>query len=558
MSIVAPNSQSAAGLEPQALTQAWSVFDAAAQKAAAVRIVDLFAAEPERLARLTLEAAGLTLDLSKQAFTAEGLAAALDLARAANVEGARGRLFEGFAVNTSEHRAVLHPALRAADGAHYMAAGEPVSAEVETTRAKMKALADGVASGAVKGATGEAFRAIVHIGIGGSDLGPRLVWEALRPVDAPIDLRFVANVDGAEISQALHGLDPRSTLIVVVSKTFTTLETLANAEIARAWLQATLGADGARAHFAAVSAAPDKAVKFGVDANQVFAFADWVGGRYSIWSAVGLSCAIALGWEAFDGFLKGASAMDAHFVEAPLERNAPVMMGLAQIFNRNGLGRSIRAVVPYAQKLRLLPAFLQQLEMESNGKRVTREGQPVLRATAPSVFGDAGTNGQHAFFQLLHQGTDIIPVDIVLVAKPDAPETGALIGMQAKLLANGIAQAEALMVGRTEADVRAELEAKGGEPDEIDTLAPQRTFPGNRPTTSIVLEQLTPYALGALIALYEHKTFVEGVIWRINSFDQWGVELGKTLAVRILGELEGGASLAHDPSTLALIERLKG
>jgi glucose-6-phosphate isomerase len=250
--------------------------------------------------------------------------------------------------------------------------------------------------------------------------------------------------------------------------------------------------------------------------------------------------------------------MDAHFVEAPLERNAPVMMALAQIFNRNGLGRSIRAVVPYAQKLRLLPAFLQQLEMESNGKRVTREGMPVLRATAPSVFGDAGTNGQHAFFQLLHQGTDIIPVDIVLVARPDTPETGALVGMQAKLLANGVAQAEALMVGRSEAEVRAELEAKGGEPGEIDALAPQRTFPGNRPTTSIVLDQLTPYALGALIALYEHKTFVEGAIWRINSFDQWGVELGKTLAVRILGELEGGASLAHDPSTLALIARLKG
>jgi glucose-6-phosphate isomerase len=544
-------------LEPQALSRAWSAFDVTAQKAAALRIADLFSAEPGRLQALTLEAAGLTVDLSKQAFTADGVAAALDLARAADVEGARGRLFEGFAVNTSEHRAVLHPALRAPDGAHYIAAGEPVSAEVEATRAKMKALADGIACGAVRGATGECFRAILHIGIGGSDLGPRLVWEALRPVEAPIDLRFVANVDGAEIGQALHGLDPRSTLVVVVSKTFTTLETLANAQIARAWLQETLGEDGARAHFAAVSAAPDKAVAFGVDEGQVFAFADWVGGRFSIWSAVGLSCAIALGWTVFDGFLQGASAMDEHFVEAPLDRNAPAMMALAQIFNRNGLGRSIRAVVPYAQKLRLLPAFLQQLEMESNGKRVTRDGQPVLRATAPSVFGDAGTNGQHAFFQLLHQGTDIVPLDIVLVAKPDTPETGGLVGMQAKLLANGIAQAEALMVGRSEAEVRAELEAKGIEPGEIDALAPQRTFPGNRPTTTIVVDRLTPHALGALIALYEHKTFVEGVIWRINSFDQWGVELGKTLAVRVLGELEGGATRAHDPSTMALIARLK-
>jgi glucose-6-phosphate isomerase len=545
-------------LEPQVLSRAWGAFDAAAQKGAGLRIADMFSHEPDRLAALTLDAAGLMLDLSKQAFTAEGVAAGLDLARAADVEGARGRLFEGFAVNTSEHRAVLHPALRAADGAHFMAVGEPVSAEVEATRAKMKALADGIACGEVRGATGEPFRAVLHIGIGGSDLGPRLVWEALRPVEALIDLRFVANVDGVEIAQALHGLDPRSTLVVVVSKTFTTLETLANAKIARAWLQETLGPDGARAHFAAVSAAPDKAIAFGVDEDQVFAFADWVGGRFSIWSAVGLSCAIALGWSVFEGFLQGASAMDAHFVEAPLERNGPVMMALAQIFNRNGLGRSIRAVVPYAQKLRLLPAFLQQLEMESNGKRVTREGRPVLHATAPSVFGDAGTNGQHAFFQLLHQGTDIIPVDIVLVAKPDTPETGSLIGMQARLLANGIAQAEALMVGRSEDKVRTELEAKGCEPAEIDALAPQRTFPGNRPTTTIVLDQLTPAALGALIALYEHKTFVEGVIWRINSFDQWGVELGKTLAVRVLGELEGGATLAHDPSTTALIARLAG
>jgi glucose-6-phosphate isomerase len=537
----------------QALADAWASFDAAAERAAAVRIADLFATEPDRLSRLTLEAAGLELDLSKQAFTAAALDACLALARAADVEGARARLFEGFAVNTSEHRAVLHPALRAPDGATYLAAGEPVSAEVEAGRARMKALADGIASGAVRGATGERFKSIVHIGIGGSDLGPRLLWEALRPLDSPIDLRFAANVDGQEIEAALHGLEPATTLVMVVSKTFTTLETLANAQAARAWLQARLGEDGAKAHFAAVSAAPDKAVAFGMAPDKVFAFWDWVGGRFSIWSAVGLSCAIALGFDRFQGFLDGAAEMDDHFISAPLERNAPVLMALAQIFNRNGLGRSIRAVVPYAQRLRLLPAFLQQLEMESNGKRVTRDGTPVLRATAPSVFGDAGTNGQHAFFQLLHQGTDIIPVDLVLVEKGEGPA-----GMQAKLLANGVAQAEALMIGRAEADVRAELAANGVEAAEIDTLAPQRTFPGNRPTTTILASELTPQALGALIALYEHKTFVEGVIWGINSFDQWGVELGKTLAVRILGELDGGAPLPHDPSTRALIDRLKG
>jgi glucose-6-phosphate isomerase len=539
--------------QPQALAAAWAAFDAAAARGAAARIADLFAAEPDRLSRLTLKAAGLELDLSKQAFTQAALDACLALAQAADVEGARAKLFEGFAVNTSEHRAVLHPALRAPDGAAYLAVGEPVSADVEAGRARMKALADGIASGAVLGATGERFKTIVHIGIGGSDLGPRLVWEALRPLGAPVELRFAANVDGQEIEAALYGLDPATTLVMVVSKTFTTLETLANAQAARAWLQASLGEEGAKGHFAAVSAAPDKAVAFGMAPDKVFAFWDWVGGRFSIWSAVGLSCAIALGFDRFQGFLDGAAAMDAHFTSAPLDRNAPVLMALAQIFNRNGLSRAIRAVVPYAQRLRLLPAFLQQLEMESNGKRVTRDGTPVLRATAPSVFGDAGTNGQHAFFQLLHQGTDIIPVDLVLIEKGEGPA-----GMQAKLLANGIAQAEALMIGRSEDEVRAELVGKGVDAAEIATLAPQRTFPGNRPTTTILAPELTPQTLGALIALYEHKTFVEGVIWGINSFDQWGVELGKTLAVRVLGELDGGAALPHDPSTRALIDRLKG
>lgn len=340
--------------------------------------------------------------------------------------------------------------------------------------------------------------------------------------------------------------------MVAVSKTFTTLETMANAEAARAWLRATLGEAG-DAHLVAVSANPQAAQAFGVPAERVFAFWDWVGGRYSIWSAVGLSCAVGLGWERFQAFLDGAAEMDAHFVAAPLARNAPVLLALAHLFNRNGLSRPIRAVVPYAQRLRLFPAFLQQLEMESNGKRVTPQGLPSMHHTAASVFGDAGTNGQHAFFQLLHQGTDVIPVDLIAVAETDEGPAG----MHAKLLANVLAQAEALMVGRTEDDVRAELEAKGLDAAAVDVLAPQRTFPGNRPSSLILLDRLTPERLGALIALYEHKTFVEGVIWGINSFDQWGVELGKTLAVRILAELEGGARLAHDPSTTALIERLR-
>jgi glucose-6-phosphate isomerase len=534
------------------LDAAWAALHAAAERARVRRIAALFDAEPERLARLSVEAAGLTLDLSKQPWSLADLAGMLDLARTAGVEAARGRMLGGEIVNLSEGRPALHVALRAAPGAGLKAAGVEVSSEVDATRAAMKKFADDVRSGAIKGAAGKPFRAILHIGIGGSDLGPRLIWEALRPLDPPIQLRFAANVDPAELAEAISGLDPAETLVVVVSKTFTTLETLANAEAARAWLRAALGA-GADQHLAAVSAAPDKAQAFGVAPDRVFAFWDWVGGRYSLWSAVGLSCAVALGFDVFERLWAGARAMDAHFAAAPLERNAPVLLALAHVFNRNGLNRPIRAVVPYAQRLRLFAPFLQQLEMESNGKRVDAHGRPVKRGTAAAVFGDAGTNGQHAFFQMLHQGTEVIPVDFVAVREGSegAP------AMQRKLLANVVAQAEALLVGRSEAEVRAELAAKGLPQAEIDELAPQRTFPGDRPSSFILLDRLGPEELGALIALYEHKTFVEGVLWGINSFDQWGVELGKTLAARVLKELEGGPPGKHDPSTEALIARLK-
>jgi glucose-6-phosphate isomerase len=531
---------------------AWAALSKAAEAARGRRIAGLFDAEPDRLSHLTLAAAGLELDLSKQPWSLADLEVLLDLAHASGVDTARAGLFAGGIVNASEGRPALHMALRAADGADYRAAGQPVSREVEATRNAMRAFAEQVRSGVRRGCTGKPFRAIVHIGIGGSDLGPRFVWEALKPLDPAIDLRFTANVDPAELAQALTGLDPAETMIVTVSKTFTTLETLTNAEVARAWLRASLG-PASDSHLVAVSAAPDKAQAFGVPADQVFGFWDWVGGRYSIWSSVGLSCAVALGYDVFERMLAGALAMDAHFKSAPLALNAPVLLALAHIFNRNGLERPIRAVVPYAQRLRLFAAFLQQLEMESNGKRVTADGRPAPHATAASVFGDAGTNGQHAFFQLLHQGTDVIPVDIVAVHRG----TEGDVDGQTKLLANAIAQAEALMVGRSEADVRAELTAAGRSAEEIDLLAPQRTFPGDRPTSFILLERLDPERLGALIALYEHKTFVEGVLWGINSFDQWGVELGKSLATRVLGELTGGPAGAHDPSTRALIARLK-
>jgi len=515
-------------------TKAWTTFETAARAAGQRRIDSLFAAEPDRLARLTIEAAGLTLDLSKQPWTAEAFDAAVALAKACDVEAARARLFGGEIVNVTEGRAVLHPALRAADGAQFSANGQPVSREVEAGRARMRAFAEVVRSGEARGATGQPFRTILHIGIGGSDLGPRLVWAALKPLTPQIDLRFIANVDGAEFAQATAGLDPATTLVIAVSKTFTTLETIANAKAARAWLSDALGEEGARTHFAAVSANVAETVKFGMSEDRVFAFWDWVGGRYSVWSAVGLSCAVALGWEAFEGFLQGAAALDDHFTSAPIERNAPVLLALAHVLNRNGLGRPIRAVVPYAQRLSLLPAFLQQLEMESNGKRVGADGRPVSRDTAASVFGDAGTNGQHAFFQLLHQGTDIIPVDFIAVARTDEGPAG----MHEMLLANCLAQAEALMVGQPDAP------------------EPHRVFPGDRPSSLILLDRLTPQTFGALLALYEHKTFVEGVLWGINSFDQWGVELGKSLASRILGELTGGQTLPHDPSTAALIARL--
>jgi len=535
------------------LDAAWTRLEAAAKAAGEKRIVEMFEAEPDRLANLTLDVAGLHIDLSKQAWDEAGLEAALDLAHAADVEGARARMLAGEAINSSEGRAVLHTALRAAAGADIKAQGVPVMAEVEAVRQRMKAFAEAVRAGEIKGATGKPFKAILHIGIGGSDLGPRLLWDALRPVKPEIDLRFVANVDGAEFLLTTADLDPAETLVIIVSKTFTTQETLSNATAARAWLAEALGEQGANQHLAAISTALEKTAAFGISDERVFGFWDWVGGRYSLWSSVSLSVAVACGWDAFQGFLDGAAAMDAHFASAPLDRNAPVLLALAQIFNRNGLDRRARSVVPYSHRLRRLASFLQQLEMESNGKSVGPDGQPAKRGTATVVFGDEGTNVQHAYFQCMHQGTDITPMELIGLARSDEGPAG----MHEKLLSNLLAQAEAFMVGRTTQDVIAELTAKGVSEAEIATLAPQRTFAGNRPSTLLLLERLTPQTFGALIALYEHKTFVEGVIWGINSFDQWGVELGKVMAGRILPELESGAVGSHDPSTAALIGRLK-
>ena len=517
------------------LTAAWTALEDAARKDAQTRIVDHFAAEPDRLEALVVEACGLRLDLSKQPWSRAGLRAALDLARTAGVEAARNRLFAGEAVNFTEKRAALHMALRAPDGSTFSAAGRPVSGEVEAVRGRMKAFAGAVRSGEICGASGRPFKTIVHIGIGGSDLGPRLVWRALKRLEPDIDVRFVGNVDPSDLAQAMAGLNAETTLVVIVSKTFTTQETMANATAARGWLHAFLGPDG-DANLAAASTNLEACAAFGIPAERVFGFEDWVGGRYSVMSAVGLSCAIALGWDRFEALMAGAAAMDDHFRAAPLERNAPVLLALAHVFNRNGLGRPVRVVEPYADRLGLLASYLQQLEMESNGKRVTLSGAPVAHATSTAVFGNAGTNDQHAFFQMLHQGVDVIPVDFVAVAQAEeGPKAQQVI-----LLANAIAQAEALMTGSANA------------------AEPHRHFPGDRPSSFILMDRLTPKTLGALIALYEHKVFVEGVLWDINSFDQWGVELGKTLATAVLGELQGGEAGAHDASTAALIERLRG
>lgn len=526
---------------------AWTAFDTAAERHGQARILDQFAADPDRLSRMTVEAAGLWLDLSKQSWTREAFEVCLELARASGVEPARARLFGGDAVNDTEGRAVLHPALRAAVGSDFHAMGEPVSAEVDQVRRAMADYAMAVREGHETGATGKPFKAIVHVGIGGSDLGPRLIWDALRPLDPAIDVRFVANIDPRDMAEALTGLDPDTTLVIVVSKTFTTQETLANAELAKTWLAAALPETGRDKHFIGVTAAPERAEAFGC--GRTFAFRDWVGGRYSLWSAVSLSCVIGLGPEVFGRLLDGAWALDEHFLSAPLERNAPVLMALAQVWNVDGLKRRARTVAPYAHGLRRLPAFLQQLEMESNGKRVRRDGSPARRGTCPVVFGEPGTNGQHAFFQQIHQGPEVVPAEFVVVRRTHGER------VEAPLWANALAQGQALMQGKTIEAARAEL--SGLDLAEADRLAAHKTFPGNRPSTTILLNALTPEAVGALIALYEHKTFVEGVIWSINSFDQWGVELGKVLARGILNDVEAGQpSDGLDPSTVDLLDRL--
>ncbi len=529
------------------LSRLWSHAASAAPK----DMRAAFAADPGRFDALSLSLDDLLIDVSKCLVTSETLALLRDLARAAGVEARRDAMFAGEKINTTEGRAVLHTALRAGPEATIRVDGEDVMPEVRAVLAHCGAFAETIRSGTLRGATGKPITDVVNIGIGGSDLGPAMATLALAPYHDGPRLHFVSNVDGAHVADTLKELEPASTLVIVASKTFTTIETMTNAETARRWLVRSLG-DGAVAyHFAAVSTALDKVAAFGIAPERVFGFWDWVGGRYSMWSAIGLPLMIAIGAERFAEMLAGARAMDAHFRAAPLEANLPLLLGLVGFYHRAVSLYPSRAVIPYDQRLARLPAYLQQLDMESNGKGVLLDGTPVATPTGPIVWGEPGTNGQHAFFQLLHQGTDIVPVEFIAAAEGHEQE---LKHQHDLLLANCLAQSEALMRGRTRDEALAQLKARGLGDTEAGRLAPHRVFAGNRPSLTILYRRLDPYALGRLIALYEHRVFVEAALFGINAFDQWGVELGKELATGLQAVVEGKADAAgRDASTAGLV-----
>ena len=509
----------------------------------------LFATDPRRGERLSAEAPGLYVDYSKHRITDDTMRLLMELATECALPDRIAAMFRGDKINASEQRAVLHVALRVPRGQSLMLDGKDVVPMVHDVLDRMSALATGVRDGTWTGFTGKRIRNVVNIGIGGSDLGPVMAYEALRWYsDRNLTFRFVSNVDGTDLVEATRDLDPAETVFIVASKTFTTLETMTNAASARVWCLAALKDDRAIArHFVAVSTNEPEVRKFGIDPANMFSFWDWVGGRYSMDSAIGLSTMIAIGPAHFRDMLGGFHAMDAHFRSAPLDRNVPVIMGMLAVWYNNFFGAQTTAVLPYSQYLKRFPAYLQQLTMESNGKHVTLDGAPVEYQTSPVLWGEPGTNGQHSFYQLIHQGTKLVPCDVIAFARTLNP----LAGHQDLLMANVFAQTEALAFGKTADEVKA-----GGVPD---WLVPHRVFQGNRPTTTILAEQLTPATLGSLVALYEHSVFVQGVVWGIDSFDQWGVELGKALAQRISAELapDAGPTAGHDSSTNELIRRYR-
>jgi len=527
---------------------AWRRLAAHRDDLADVQLRELFASETNRGERLCCEALGIYLDYSKNRVTDETLRLLRDLANEARLSERISAMFAGEKINVTEQRAVLHVALRAPEGTRICVDGEDVVPAVHAVLERMENFAIQVRDGSWRGHTNRRIRNIVNVGIGGSDLGPVMAYEALQAYsERSLRFRFVSNVDGTDFAEAVRDLDAAETLFVVASKTFTTLETMTNARSARAWLLAGFGGEerAIARHFVAVSTNSAEVAKFGIDTENMFGFWDWVGGRYSLDSAIGLSTMLAIGPQRFREMLRGFREMDEHFREAPFERNLPVLMALIGLWNNNFLGAETVAVLPYDQYLKRFPAYLQQLVMESNGKQTTLEGEAIRCDTSPIYWGEPGTNGQHSFYQLMHQGTRIVPCDFIAFAKSLNP-----LGRHHDLLvANVFAQGEALAFGKSAAEVRAD-----GVPE---WLVPHRTFDGNRPSNTLLLERLTPAALGRLIALYEHIVFVQGAIWNIDSFDQWGVELGKVLAQRIVPELEGDAMPAHDSSTNALIRRYR-
>ena len=537
-------------------TPAWQALRAHQARMADVHMRALFDDDPRRASRFSLEDAGLYLDYSKNRIVAETLRLLHDLAHTARLEHAIGRMFAGERINTTEGRAALHTALRNRGAEAVIVDGEDVMPSVRAVLARMRIFSEAVHSGEYRGMSGAPFTDVVNIGIGGSHLGPLMVTRALRPYQKPgLRVHFVSNVDPTDIAETLAVVQPHTTLFVIASKTFTTQETLQNAETARRWFIARTGdAAAIGRHFVAVSTNMTATAAFGIDAERVFGFWDWVGGRYSLWSAIGLPIALSLGMEVFERLLEGAYRMDRHFRGAPIEANLPVVLGLLNLWYTDFFGAQSRAVIPYDQHLEYLPAYLQQLEMESNGKGVTLSGSALDYPSAPLVWGAPGTNGQHAFFQLLHQGTLLIPVDFLVAWHGHYPPEE----QHQLLVANCIAQSQALMRGRSAAEVGVEMRARGVPETEVERLVPHRVCPGNRPSNTLCYERLTPETLGALIALYEHKTFTEGVVLGIDSFDQWGVELGKTLAGEVAAGLRGEIPTEDpDGSTQALIERYR-
>ncbi|MCC6901591.1 MAG: glucose-6-phosphate isomerase [Polyangiaceae bacterium] len=538
-------------------TPAWRALAAHKSQIERTLMRELFASDPERFTRMSFELPGMLLDFSKHRATGETLSLLLRLAEQAGVPARIEQMFGGEVINVTEKRPVLHVALRNRSDSPMKVAGKDVMPDVRAVLGKMRGLVTALESGQWRGHTGKKIRDIVNIGIGGSDLGPVMVTEALRPFWRPdVGVHFVSNIDGTHLSETLRRLDPETTLFLVASKTFTTQETLTNARSARAWLVERLGSDAAvKKPFVALSTNEKAVAEFGIDPDNMFEFWDWVGGRYSLWSAIGLSIACVIGMDRFEELLAGAHEIDQHFRTAPLERNAPVLMALFGVWYSGFFGAASHAILPYDQYLHRFAAYLQQADMESNGKGVDRSGRPITGYdTGPIVFGEPGTNGQHAFYQLIHQGTRLVPADFIAPVKPQNP----LGEHHLILLANFFAQTEALMRGKTAEEVDAELATAGTPPERIAELRQHKVFTGNRPTTSILIDELDPKTLGRLVALYEHKIFVQGVIWDVNSFDQWGVELGKQLASALLPELSGDQAVTrHDGSTNGLVNHMK-